>query len=485
MVATIDMINKLSNVDTKTNNATKKSSTDTSGKSAFKSSFEDELNKFNKPEEKISSKANNDNRTSTMNKSIKTDNSKSKNVKDTKDLDTTNVKENNNVDLEAGEDCKEKDINKELIELLQSLLNNSKLNNEKPIKAEDVNKLNEMIEELTKGNSIDLSKLKEILISNKLIPSNVEENNLVGKGFNSQLQDLLNLMKENKDGTLIDDKVKELIEKVLNKVDTVSKTSKVEDLGFHKKNLEQLKDMLKTNTDNMAKDLENTSDKNTSSTLNNELLGEDEKFLNGLLGEDSSYKNTKAMMFGTMNSEKSEEKAPTALSNIAIGDVKSFSLSEAQVTENISAPTMINKNTMAEDVVKNIKFMEIADLKELTVKINPKDLGEIVIRLSLENNEMKAKILAGNKETYGLLNSNLNEIKSNLLAQEFRVQEISVNIYFQDSTTYGEFKEGQGYEERNQRNSYNNGENSSENGEELLIDDAEDIYRDNNVNMLA
>lgn len=488
MMGTVDMMmNKLSNVDTKTdNNTTKKSFADKSEKSVFNSRFQNELNKLNKPEEKSSSKSN-DNITSTSNKVTEADNNNCKKVQNAT-LDTKDVKENNNAELEDGEDCKDKDVNKELIELLQSLLNNLKLNDEKPLKSKDVNKLNEMIEDLTKGNGIDLLKLKEILVSNKLIPANIEENNLVGKDFNSQLQDLLNLMRENKDVSLVDDKVKELIQKVLNKVETLPKTQKVEDLGLNKKNIAQIKDMLKANTDdilktntnNVNKDLENTSVKNTSSTLN-----KDEKFLNGLLGEDSSYKNTKAMMFGTMNSEKSQEKAPTVLPNIAIGDVKNFPLQDTQTIGNVSAPTMVNKDTMVQDVVKNIKFMETANLKELTVRMNPKDLGEIVIRLSLENNEMKAKILSANKDTYGLLNSNLNEIKNNLASQNFKVNEISVNIYFQDSTTYGEFKEGQGYEDRNQGNRYNNGENSLENGEDDLIDDVEDIYRDSNINMLA
>lgn len=105
-----------------------------------------------------------------------------------------------------------------------------------------------------------------------------------------------------------------------------------------------------------------------------------------------------------------------------------------ELKDNIS----INKNTFADDIIKSIKYMESNDINEMTVKIEPKELGEVVIKLTVQHGLMEANITAKNKETYNLLNSNLPELNSKLENAEIKIQNFTVNIYNEDTTFFSQ-----------------------------------------------
>lgn len=105
-----------------------------------------------------------------------------------------------------------------------------------------------------------------------------------------------------------------------------------------------------------------------------------------------------------------------------------------ELKDNIS----INKNTFADDIIKSIKYIESNDINEMTVKIEPKELGEVVIKLTVQHGLMEANITAKNKETYNLLNSNLPELNSKLENAEIKIQNFTVNIYNEDTTFFSQ-----------------------------------------------
>lgn len=88
----------------------------------------------------------------------------------------------------------------------------------------------------------------------------------------------------------------------------------------------------------------------------------------------------------------------------------------------------INKANFNADFIKTVKFMDLSNLKELSVKVIPKDLGEIVIRLSMDSGVMKANIIATNKDTYNLLNSQLPAISNQLSEQNMTIQNFSLSL---------------------------------------------------------
>ena len=112
--------------------------------------------------------------------------------------------------------------------------------------------------------------------------------------------------------------------------------------------------------------------------------------------------------------------------------------------------------------------MEINNIKDLTVKMNPKELGEITIKLTMESGIMKASISAQNKETFNLLNQNIQDISDKLKNMDIKIQSLDINIY-EDSTFFN--KESS---ERNNNGSQNNNQSTNMDLEE------EDISISNN-----
>lgn len=144
---------------------------------------------------------------------------------------------------------------------------------------------------------------------------------------------------------------------------------------------------------------------------------------------------------------------------------------------------VINKATFVQDVVKSVKFMETNNIKELTVKINPKELGEVIIKLSMENNIMKANISTANKETYTLLHSSLNDMNNSLNNQDIKIQAFSVNIY--DDTTYFS---GQGDNQNKNQDEHKKGKGNKDTNNDVSIENTDEVNNvsteNGNINVL-
>lgn len=156
-------------------------------------------------------------------------------------------------------------------------------------------------------------------------------------------------------------------------------------------------------------------------------------------------------------------------------DVASSLISEVK-------PVAVSRETVATDVVSNVKYMVKNQVEQLTVKIYPKELGEITIKIISEDGIMKADIKSTSKETYTLLNSNMEEIKKHLSNESLIIKEVNIGLY-EDTTYYS----GQGFsnefnDERNKEN-YSVEDNDSINTHK---EENEEISEEiSNVNLLA
>jgi flagellar hook-length control protein FliK len=139
---------------------------------------------------------------------------------------------------------------------------------------------------------------------------------------------------------------------------------------------------------------------------------------------------------------------------------------------------VINRNNVVKDLIRAVKYMENENIKELTVKINPKELGELAISVTMENGIMKANIAVKNEITYHIINSKLHEFNAQLMEQNTKIQSFSLNLF----NGYN-FNQNQGNQESfKQQNNYKK-LNYKEN-EEISILEEKDLY-DNNLNILA
>ena len=404
-----------------------------------------------------------------------------KEMKDVKDIEKPRVDnkisnsdenlrvENEKIEVseETQEPLKEESKDIELLNILHEIL--ASLGVENPVnlkKNEDLN-LDEKI-----------NALKEAIIGIKNMPSEGTE----------KLARLMSTLKEaigskNTPLHVIEGLSKEL--EVLNILNP-NTTEKLQDSkNSAKKSLDEIKSLFygegegEESLDN-TKSVETYKPLNMDSNKNQSTLTKEERFLNSLIGDAEANKDS-----GTQSFVDSETSKPVSgKETLPLGNINTINISEGENISPISKEININSATFTKDVVKNIKYMEMNDIKELTLKIKPKELGEVIIKLSMEGNIMRAKIMATHKDTYNLLNSNLSQIKESLISQEFKVQDISVNIYFSDATTYGEFQGKDGNQrEYRQGNGFNSDDMNLDDMKEESLE--EDIYKDNNINMLA
>lgn len=167
-----------------------------------------------------------------------------------------------------------------------------------------------------------------------------------------------------------------------------------------------------------------------------------------------------------------------------------FTVFNERITTNTSVKVsaeeiIINKDNVVQDVVKSIKYIENNNIKELTVNINPKELGEISIKLIQQDGLMKTNIKANSKETYELLSQHLNDIKKVLGEQNIKVSEVNISLYNEDTTFFKNEEFSNNFFNGEQKNNSSRDNSTYTEREENLedsINEAEDLR---NINMLA
>ena len=171
-----------------------------------------------------------------------------------------------------------------------------------------------------------------------------------------------------------------------------------------------------------------------------------------------------------------EEDDRNSFSNV-LGSFNKVTLNPSDI---LVEPKEIHRQSFNSDIIQNVKYMIRNNVEELSIKIYPKELGELTIKIISEEGVMRAELKATSKETYNLLNSNLQEIKNNLQEQNIKIQEVSINIYNEDTTFFSG-------ENRNSSNSQNSTAENAANGlySEDEQEEVENIIMDNNLNILA
>lgn len=188
-------------------------------------------------------------------------------------------------------------------------------------------------------------------------------------------------------------------------------------------------------------------------------IKQEEVFLRGILKEDTDVPKYAAM------------------GNKLASSVNTLSNFKDMVPIATDSKPVINKSNFVADIIKSVKFMELNEVKDLTVKVFPKELGEIVIKVVMDGGAMKAQLTAANKDTYNLLNSNLVELNQKLSESPIKIAEFNLNIYYGDTTFFS--KDGSEQQQH--------GENSSKIIHKIEEDKPIDkeIIDDRAVNLLA
>ena len=391
----------------------------------------------------------------------------------------------------------------EILVLLSSLLNkNISDENLSNINIEDEKFIGINLDEL---GSEDVEKLfltlfngqEEVKSNNKLIDirfldinnkNNSEELRALLKEAKTLTDSILeNIKSKNLDETPVDSYKKELANKILSLIDLLPKES-IEKISSNIGDEDKTKIISSLLS---VKNYENEDGVNSklsevkSDTNKTPIIAKVESQLNNESSYDENLNSNDTLKEYDIDENSDEDKI---LSKIIDGDNKgsfskilsSYDKFNKSNIETIKEPVAVNKQTLDLDIIKNVKFMMKNAMQELKVKVYPKELGEMTIKILSEEGIMRAEIKAISKETYNLLNSNLQDIKKSLSEQNIRIQEVNIGIYNED-TTFFSGKE-------NSSENFKNGQESTNSRNVIFTEEdeiKEDLLNESNVNLLA
>ncbi|OOP75182.1 flagellar hook-length control protein FliK [Clostridium beijerinckii] len=361
----------------------------------------------------------------------------------------------------------------------------------------DTKELNEKLEELEKeSKSASKDRLKDILsellsllaklgIKQDSINANGAINSKVGVNgtnstlsngsLNSIMEKIMELLKNDSVKSKLDSNSLNLMEKLLGNLNGTIKENATESTKSSLKGImSEISDLLenKQNAGNKVLTLEDMlsksysqdnseSDNSSASKNNTPTASKEEKFLNSLVDDNKDDSLNKINLFASRTS---------TIQNQGVNNTRGLT---------------INKATFADDLIKDVKFMSTNSLKELTVKVNPGNLGEITIKLVQEDGVIKANLKANSKDTTALISQNLSDIKKQLGEQNLKIADVNIELYQDDTTFFSEQSFGGHLSEEQRRNNTRNSNvaNSLASSEEDLVENIE--ASDNNIEFFA
>ncbi|MGY5266329.1 flagellar hook-length control protein FliK [Paraclostridium bifermentans] len=188
--------------------------------------------------------------------------------------------------------------------------------------------------------------------------------------------------------------------------------------------------------------------------------------------------------------DKSKDESLSILENIADKNASDLSIinnktfiQESSTNKNLPAVT-IRASNIGDDFIKMVKYLKNNNIEEIKVNLNPKELGDMTIKLLKDSEATKIFIHVGKEETFNMLNKNLHDINKHLADLGIKAKDIVVEMKSNDQNFFSdnlsqEFskKEDQKKQKRNNR-SNNTALNSVEDLDENKIDES-------NLNILA
>lgn len=141
-------------------------------------------------------------------------------------------------------------------------------------------------------------------------------------------------------------------------------------------------------------------------------------------------------------------------------------------------PQTIKISNLETDIVQAIKYLHNNSSEELNLKMSPKELGDMTIKIIKNEKESKILITLSKEDVFDLLSKNIKELETNLSSLDLKVKEVSVEIRSENQNDFSQsFKRNSNQEEKKQR-SYKHTEEISENVDTVNIEES-------NINILA
>ncbi|MEG0307351.1 MAG: flagellar hook-length control protein FliK [Clostridium sp.] len=361
-----------------------------------KSEFSKELQKVNK-DNKIKDKNINENQDATP--------------KDNKELDEDKVDE--------------KESLKSLIDILISLMNTTK-DGVKPNITEE-----ELKTEISNLGNLDLKYLSELLGDGKVTDNLMGLLKEMSESVESK-ESFLNLMNSiSNDEEFLENNstlIKGLFEGTSEDEngDLISKLQQLVKLSQNKENQIVPKNDKVNNLDNTGKILNANNVNNEESQNNAEKNSNQDN-----TSKKDEFSKESQILSKVINGNEKESKVTRVADFMAVFENNILDI------EGISneKPLAMSKSNLNNDVIKALAYMDKNGIKDLTVKIYPKELGEVSISISMEQGTLKAMIKATSKEAVDMLSLGLKDINEKIGSTDIKIQSVDIGLY-EDDTTY-------------------------------------------------
>ncbi|MRZ80875.1 hypothetical protein GKD14_04745 [Paeniclostridium sordellii] len=324
------------------------------------------------------------------------------------------------------------DKDMDIMELLQGLLSNIKLYKEiSNTECEDESKKKDLLKEIDslltniKNQKIDINSNNEK--QNQLIDSiNDEFLENVDLNFNLDFKTIFNKKKDedligldkviNLDNNLSDDlKSDKMSKKTEEKIDNILKNVSLEDSKNKKLNLESISSKVTSDQKNMVDELDNQ----VKSLKSYEELN---------VSTNSNKSNVLDLK------PKEEDKDLNVLENILDKNANVFSqvsnktfIQESNANKNVPTVT-IRANQMADDFIKMVKYLKNNNIEEIKVNINPKELGDMTIKLMKDSEATKVFINVSKEDTFHMLSKNIGDINKHLFDLGIKSKDVVVTM---------------------------------------------------------
>lgn len=357
-------------------------------------------------------------------------------VKDKKETSNQNLSSNKSEDSDnechlyedksnhlEDESTYEKDCSKNN-EILQQLLNLLKNNNERD---KDINSILNGIEKLNISD-----ELKQELKLNKNILNNiVKQNTELNKADMNTSNDMQNLDMM---------KLREFLDNNVNEnLEVISKT---------------------TEDDNKSIDLYNFDSNRMDNLNSNKKRDDSSDILEKLAG---------------INGNKSGNFGQVINKSIDMNKVKNDNVNLKQMESNVM-----------DDSIKAIKHMKTNDIQELTIRLRPKELGDMNIQLLKDNESMKAVVTVFNKDVFDSINKNITDLKQHLELTNVNIKDVSVQMHSDNRSTSDTFDKA--FEQQNRQNNQENMNKQNTNNKRnniVIEDEIKENIDDDRVDLLA
>ncbi|MCU9808020.1 flagellar hook-length control protein FliK [Paraclostridium sp. AKS46] len=142
--------------------------------------------------------------------------------------------------------------------------------------------------------------------------------------------------------------------------------------------------------------------------------------------------------------DRSKDESLSILENIADKNASDLSIinnktftQETSINKNLPAVT-IRASNIGDDFIKMVKYLKNNNIEEIKVNINPKELGDMTIKLLKDSEATKVFIHVGKEETFNMLNKNLHDINKHLTDLGIKAKDIFVEMKSNDQNFFSD-----------------------------------------------